>query len=85
VSFFSVVSRLNGLLYRRDLARLGPQDRLLARAWMIQFMKSNHPDWDAKKLSGNMKTCFIVNPWPWMSGKKGCSHEVVAVSFSVSL
>ena len=44
MSFFTVVSRLNNLLYSRDLARLAPQDRSLARAWMIQFMKSNHLD-----------------------------------------
>lgn len=62
MSFFSVVSRLNGLLYRRDLARLGPQDRLLARAWMIQFMKSNHPDWDAKKIEREYENLLHCQP-----------------------
>jgi hypothetical protein len=62
VSFFSVVSRLNSLLYRRDLARLGPQDRLLARAWMIQFMKSNHPDWDAKKIEREYENLLYCQP-----------------------
>ena len=62
MSFFSVVSRLNSLLYRRDLARLGPQDRLLARAWMIQFMKSNHPDWDAKKIEREYENLLYCQP-----------------------
>jgi len=42
--------RLNGLLYRREFARLTPQDRTLARAWMVQFLKANHPDWSHQRI-----------------------------------
>lgn len=62
MSFFSIVSRLNHLLYRRDLARLAPQDRSLARVWMIQFMKSNHPDWDDKKIDREYENLLQCRP-----------------------
>jgi hypothetical protein len=62
MSFFSVVSRLNHLLYRRDLARLAPHDRSLARTWMIQFMKSNHPDWDEKKINQEYESLLRCRP-----------------------
>ena len=62
MSFFSIVSRLNHLLYRRDLARLAPQDRSLARLWMIQFMKSNHPDWDEKKIDREYENLLHCRP-----------------------
>lgn len=44
------LSRLNGLLYRREFARLTPQDRTLARSWMLQFLKTNHPDWTNQRV-----------------------------------
>ena len=47
IPFFS---RLNGLLYRREFARLTPQDRTLARTWMLQFLKANHPDWTKQRI-----------------------------------
>jgi len=47
VPFFS---KLNGLHYRREFARLTPQDRTLARAWMLQFLKANHPDWSNQRI-----------------------------------
>ena len=43
-------SRLNGLLYRREFARLTLQDRTLARSWMLQFLKANHPDWNKQRI-----------------------------------
>ncbi len=60
--FESIVSRLNGLLYRRDLARLGPQDRTLARLWMIQFMKANHPDWNPRKIEEEYERLLHCSP-----------------------
>jgi hypothetical protein len=62
VSFFSIVSRLNGLLYRRELARLGPQDRSLAKTWMLQFMKANHPDWDEAKIAEEYERLLYCRP-----------------------
>ena len=62
MSFFSIVSRLNHLLYQRYLARLAPQDRSLARVWMIQFMKSNHPDWDDKKIDREYENLLHCRP-----------------------
>ncbi len=62
MSFFSIVSRINHLLYRRDLARLAPQDRSLARLWMIQFMKSNHPEWDEKKINQEYESLLHCRP-----------------------
>ena len=62
MSFLTVVSRLNNLLYSRDLARLAPQDRSLARAWMIQFMKSNHPDWDDKRIDREYESLLHCRP-----------------------
>ena len=62
MSFFSIVSRLNGLLYRRDLARLGPQDRSLAKTWMLQFMKANHTDWDESKIAEEYERLLHCRP-----------------------
>lgn len=62
MNFFPIIARLNGLLYRRDLARLGPQDRSLARTWMLQFMKANHPDWSAQRLEQEYQDLLLCRP-----------------------
>lgn len=62
MSFFPILTRLNGLLYRRDLARLSPRDRTLARTWMIQFMKANHPEWDSQRIDQEYKRLLDCRP-----------------------
>lgn len=62
MSFFPILTRLNGLLYRRDLARLSPRDRTLARTWMIQFMKANHPEWDTKRIDQEYERLLDCRP-----------------------
>jgi len=55
-------SRLNGLLYRREFARLTPQDRTLARSWMLQFLKSNHPDWSKQRIEAEYDRLLHCRP-----------------------
>lgn len=62
MNFFPILSRLNNLLYSRDLAKLSPRDRTLARTWMIQFMKSNHPDWDTKRIEYEYERLLDCRP-----------------------
>ena len=59
VPFFS---RLNGLLYRREFAHLTLQDRTLARAWMIQFLKANHPDWNTQRIETEYEKLLHCRP-----------------------
>ena len=59
VPFFS---KLNGLLYRREFARLTPQDRTLARAWMLQFLKANHPDWTSQRIEKEYEKLLHCRP-----------------------
>lgn len=59
IPFFS---RLNGLLYRREFARLTPQDRTLARTWMLQFLKSNHPDWSKHRIETEYERLLHCRP-----------------------
>lgn len=62
MSFFPILTRLNGLLYRRDLARLSPRDRTLARTWMVQFMKANHPEWDNQRIDQEYEQLLHCRP-----------------------
>lgn len=55
-------SRLNGLLYRREFARLSPQDRTLARSWMLQFLKANHPDWNNQRIETEYEHLLHCRP-----------------------
>ena len=62
MNFFPVVSRINSLLYRREFARLTPQDRTLARVWMIQFLKANHPDWNNERIESEYEKLLHCRP-----------------------
>ena len=62
MNFLPIVNRLNGLLYRREFARLTPQDRILARAWMLQFLKTNHPDWNSRRIETEYEKLLHCRP-----------------------
>ncbi|NBR45855.1 MAG: hypothetical protein EBZ83_01380 [Verrucomicrobia bacterium] len=57
-----VLNRLNGLLYRREFARLSAQDRTLARTWMLQFLKINHPDWTKQTIEREYERLLHCRP-----------------------
>lgn len=59
---FPFFTRLNGLLYRREFARLTPRDRSLAKTWMLQFMKANHPDWSPEKVEKEYQNLLLCRP-----------------------
>ena len=62
MKFLPVASRINSLLYRREFARLTPQDRTLARAWMLQFLKANHPDWNSQRIESEYEKLLHCRP-----------------------
>jgi len=62
MKFLPVVSRINSLLYRREFARLTPQDRTLASAWMLQFLKANHPDWNNQRIETEYEKLLHCRP-----------------------
>ncbi|MGF1678208.1 MAG: hypothetical protein ACFCUX_03325 [Candidatus Methylacidiphilales bacterium] len=50
MNFLDLPERINRLLYRKEIVRLSPRDRLSAKSWTLKLIRDSHPQWSDEEV-----------------------------------